>query len=571
MFGLYPVIIYGKLYVLTVTVYLLERYHQAAHLVGNRRNEYYHVEYFFRPFFKYTKKLLNVHEYFFVYKMDNASSFFLEQEISNLFLFTAFYVLIFFILGFLFFSNYFSIDKMDADYIKEVALNASLLVLCCIFFLWLSFDHTVPGFQFVGGFNWLNFLHIRAVFGLDGISLMFILLTAFLIPFCILIGWESIIYKIREYLILLFVIEFLLFFVFISLDFIFFYAAFESVLIPMFILIVVWGSRERKIHAAYQFFLYTLIGSVLMLLGIIYIYKSLGTTNIQAFLNSTFTKKEELLLWICFFIPFAVKMPMFPFHIWLPEAHVEAPTAGSVLLAGILLKLGTYGVLRVLLPSFSYANIYFTPLVFTLAILGVIYSSCTTIRQIDLKKIIAYSSVAHMNFLLLGLFSLNSVGISGSIFLMLSHGLVSSGLFLCVGILYDRYHTRLLKYYGGLIFYMPIFGTFFLILSLANIGFPGTSSFIGELLIMIGAFNFNIVATLLGGIGLITGACYAMWLYNRVVFGELQEKFITKFCDLNLREFFILFFLCFFVILIGIYPLPFLDSYNLYCVQNALY
>lgn len=470
-----------------------------------------------------------------------------------------------------FFSSiflFFISEEKNYFFVKEFALVVSLFVLYFSLLLWLAMDYSTPGFQYINSFEWSFFsTGIRLTYGIDGLSLMFIVLTAFLMPFCILIGWDSIEKRIKEYYFSLLIIEFLLLNVFSILDLFFFYVFFESVLIPMFLLILVWGSRERKIHAAYQFFLYTLLGSVFMLLGIIYIYLEMGSCDIQMFLTYSFSKEAQFALWLCFFFPFAVKIPMFPFHIWLPEAHVEAPTSGSVLLAGVLLKLGTYGILRLLLPGFAYANNYFAPLVFTFAILGIIYSSCTTIRQIDLKKIIAYSSVAHMNFVLLGMFSLNSLAISGSIFLMLSHGLVSSALFLCVGILYDRYHTRLLKYYGGLIYYMPLFGFFFLFLSLANIGLPGTSSFIGEFLIMIGVFDYNMFACILGGLGMITGACYAMWLYNRVVFGDIQSKFFFKFSDLNEREFFILFIFFLFILITGIYPNIILDIFSLYCID----
>jgi NADH-quinone oxidoreductase subunit M len=482
------------------------------------------------------------------------------NTLSYLILFIIFIPLVFFLLLFFF-------DEKQINYIKEFSLFGTLLTIFYSFFLWHNFNYTVPGFQFLHSFGWSEFLNIKYTIGLDGLSLMFFLLTVILMPFCILISWDSVNKKVKEYYMALLLIEFLLLNIFSVLDLVFFYVFFESVLIPMFLLIIVWGSRERKIHAAYQFFIYTLFGSVLMLLAIVYIYFNLKSTDIQIFLTATFPKNIELILWLCFFFPFAVKIPMFPFHIWLPEAHVEAPTAGSVLLAGVLLKLGTYGILRLLLPSFEYANLYFTPLVFTFSIVGIIYSSCTTIRQIDLKKIIAYSSVAHMNFVLIGLFSVNSLAVSGSIFLMLSHGLVSSGLFLCVGMLYDRYHTRLLKYYGGLITYMPLFGFFFMFLSFANIGFPGTSSFVGELLITLGAFSFNIVATLLACIGMITGACYAMWLYNRVVFGQLQVTFLKKFSDINEREFYILTILFIFILITGIYPNPILDTYSLYAIS----
>jgi len=304
--------------------------------------------------------------------------------------------------------------------------------------------------------------------------------------------------------------EFFLINVFSVLDLFFFYIFFESILIPMFIIIGVWGSRQRKIHAAYQFFFYTLFGSIIMLIGIIVIYFNTGTTDIQVLAQTEFSEMRQIFLWLSFFCSFAVKVPMLPVHIWLPEAHVEAPTAGSVILAGVLLKLGTYGIIRFMIPMFPYAMIYFTPLVFTMCVIAIIYSSATTIRQIDLKKIIAYSSVAHMNFALLGLFTNNSMGIEGSLFLLLGHGVVSSGLFLCIGILYDRYHTRNILYYGGLVQTMPIFSIIFLIFSLANIGFPGTVNFIGEFLVLVGTFKLNTTVAFLSATGMVLGAVYVI-------------------------------------------------------------
>lgn len=447
--------------------------------------------------------------------------------------------------------------------VKKFSLFFSILIFFFSFYLFLFFDNFSSSFQFVCDLPWFLFNNIFISLGLDGFSVLFVLLTTFLQIFCVLISWNSIFYKIRVYYFLLFLIEFCLLVFFSSLDLILFYVFFESVLIPMFILIIVWGSRSRKVHAALQFFLYTLIGSVLMLLGILFIYSELGTTDITYFLNHIFSEDRQMILWLCFFIPFAVKVPMFPFHIWLPEAHVEAPTAGSVLLAGVLLKLGTYGMLRLMIPAFPFANNKYLFFVFILGILGIIYSSCATIRQIDLKKIIAYSSVAHMNFVIVGLFSQNCAAVSGSVFLMLSHGLVSSALFLCVGVLYDRYHTRNLKYYGGLVMVMPLFSILFLLFSLANIGMPGSSSFIGEFFILLGIFPLNRFVTILAGLSMVLGACYAMWLYNRIVFGDLKIKFIARFSDLNGREFSLLFPFAFLVLLIGINPMPFIDVYTL--------
>jgi len=328
----------------------------------------------------------------------------------------------------------------------------------------------------------------------------------------------------------------------------------------MFLIIGIWGSRERKIHAAYQFFLYTLIGSLLMLLGVIYIYVVLGSTHCYVLLNNDFSVIESRLLWLAFFASFAVKVPMVPVHIWLPEAHVEAPTAGSVLLAGILLKMGTYGLLRFSLPMFPEATVYFQPLVYVISLISIIYSACTTIRQIDLKKIIAYSSVGHMNFVTLGILSNNLYGIEGSIFLMLSHGLVSSALFLCVGLLYERYHTRVLLYYGGLVYGMPLFAIFFLLFTLANVSLPGTSSFVGEFLVLVGVYQTSFFTTFIATVGVILGAVYAMWLYNRVMFGSVKIDYLTKFSDLNLKEVYLLGVLLLGVISLGIYPSIILES-----------
>ena len=357
--------------------------------------------------------------------------------------------------------------------------------------------------------------------------------------------------------------ELLLINVFATLDLFFFYVFFESVLIPMFIIIGVWGSRQRKIHAAYQLFFFTLFGSILMLIGIIVIYSQIGSTDLQLLSQAEFSKYRQIFLWLSFFASFAVKIPMLPVHIWLPEAHVEAPTAGSVILAGVLLKLGTYGIIRFMLPLFPYAVLYFTPLVFTMCIIAIIYSSATTIRQIDLKKIIAYSSVAHMNYALLGLFTNNTQGLEGSLFFMLGHGVVSSGLFLSIGLLYDRYHTRNLLYYGGLVQTMPIFSVFFLLFTLANIGLPGTVNFVGEFLVLIGTWKVNTTVTFLGAAGLILGAVYAIWFYNRLVFGQVRLYSLQNFVDLKKREIHVLLPLGVLTILMGIYPIIFLNTFSL--------
>nr|QIA60885.1 NADH dehydrogenase subunit 4 [Plicanthus hirtellus] len=443
--------------------------------------------------------------------------------------------------------------------IQGITIWTSLITFLYSLFFWIRFENDTAKFQFVETIRWLPYPNINFYIGIDGISLFFVILTTFLTPICILVGFYSVKSYKKEYMIAFFICESFLIAVFCSLDLLIFYVFFESVLIPMFIIIGVWGSRQRKIKAAYQFFLYTLMGSLFMLLAILFISFQTGTTDLQILLTTEFSERRQILLWIAFFASFSVKVPMVPVHIWLPEAHVEAPTAGSVILAGILLKLGTYGFLRFSIPMFPEATPYFTPFIYALSVIAIIYTSLTTIRQIDLKKIIAYSSVAHMNFVTIGMFSLNIQGIEGSILLMLSHGPVSSALFLCVGALYDRHKTRIVKYYGGLVSTMPIFSTIFLFFTLANMSLPGTSSFIGEFLILVGAFQRNSLVAALAALGMILGAAYSLWLYNRVVFGNLKPNFLLKFSDLNRRE--VLIFLPFIagVIWMGVYPEVFLE------------
>nr|YP_010015206.1 NADH dehydrogenase subunit 4 [Wiesnerella denudata]QIA59806.1 NADH dehydrogenase subunit 4 [Wiesnerella denudata]QOI14339.1 NADH dehydrogenase subunit 4 [Wiesnerella denudata] len=443
--------------------------------------------------------------------------------------------------------------------IRGITIWTSLITFLYSIFFWIRFENDTAKFQFVETIRWLPYSNINFYIGIDGISLFFVILTTFLTPICILVGFYSVKSYKKEYMIAFFICESFLIAVFCSLDLLIFYVFFESVLIPMFIIIGVWGSRQRKIKAAYQFFLYTLMGSLFMLLAILFIFFQTGTTDLQILLTTEFSERRQILLWIAFFASFSVKVPMVPVHIWLPEAHVEAPTAGSVILAGILLKLGTYGFLRFSIPMFPEATLYFTPFIYTLSVIAIIYTSLTTIRQIDLKKIIAYSSVAHMNFVTIGMFSLNIQGIEGSILLMLSHGLVSSALFLCVGALYDRHKTRIVKYYGGLVSTMPIFSTIFLFFTLANMSLPGTSSFIGEFLILVGAFQRNSLVATLAALGMILGAAYSLWLYNRVVFGNFNPNFILKFSDLNRREVLIFFPFIVGVIWMGVYPEVFLE------------
>nr|YP_009132726.1 NADH dehydrogenase subunit 4 [Bangia fuscopurpurea]AKA66491.1 NADH dehydrogenase subunit 4 [Bangia fuscopurpurea] len=452
--------------------------------------------------------------------------------------------------------------------IRNIAFGVAQLTFISSILLWLCFESTTSLFQFVYTINWFPSYNIYYTIGIDGISLFFIILTTWLITSCILISWNMPNNQIKEYLICFLMLEAILIQVFCVLDILFFYIFFESVLIPMFLIIGVWGSRQRKIRAAYQFFIYTLAGSLLMLLAILVIYFQQGTTDIQVLWNVNFDIRTQILLWLAFFASLAVKIPMVPFHIWLPEAHAEAPTAGSVILAGVLLKMGGYGFLRFSLPMFPEASIYFAPVIYLLSIIAAIYASLTTIRQVDLKKIIAYSSVSHMGFVTLGLFSFNIQGIEGSIILMLSHGLVSSALFLCVGILYDRHKTRILKYYGGLVQVMPIFSILLLFFIFSNIGFPGTSSFVGELLVLMGLFQFSPMVTFLSAFSMILGAGYSVWLFNRLCFGNLKLQYFKNFQDVSRREFFILLPLSVSVLWMGVYPEVFLNeihcsSYNL--------
>lgn len=449
----------------------------------------------------------------------------------------------------------------------------ALWVTCATFifslFLWISFDRSSSFFQFTESFIWSTSINFYYTIGVDGISLFFIILTTFLSVVCILISWNSVSIFLKDYLLCFLILEFFLIQVFCVLDLCLFYIFFESVLIPMFLIIGIWGSRVRKIRAAFQLFLYTLLGSLLMLLAILFLYLYAGTTDLQFLWQVYFPESFQIILWLAFFSSFAVKIPMFPFHIWLPEAHAEAPTAGSVILAGVLLKMGGYGFLRFSLPMFPIASIFFTPFIFTLSLIAIIYASLTTLRQIDLKKIIAYSSVSHMGFVTIGIFSLNTQGVEGSILLMLSHGLVSSALFLCVGFLYDRYKTRIIKYYSGLVQTMPIFTIFLLFFSFANLGFPGTSSFVGEILVLIGAFQISTSMVFLAAIGTVLAAAYSIWLFNRVSFGSLKLQYFSYFQDVSRREFWILLILVFMVLWMGVYPSVFLSEVH-FSVANLI-
>ena len=441
--------------------------------------------------------------------------------------------------------------------ILSTGLQVSCLCFCASLLLWICFD-TGAGYLFDQSFSLVlapfSTLSLFSFYiGIDAISLFFIVLTCFLIPICILVGWTSITVFVKEYVICFLALETCVLFAFTVADLLLFYIFFESVLIPMFLIIGVWGSRERKIKAAYSFFLYTLNGSLLMLIAILLIYCQTGSLNIPVLYAVSFSESRECLIWLAFFASFAVKVPMIPVHIWLPEAHVEAPTAGSVILAGILLKLGTYGFLRFSIPMLPSACLYFSPLVQTLSVIAIIYTSLTTCRQVDLKKIIAYSSVAHMNFVTLGLFSLNAMGIEGAVLLMLAHGLVSPALFCLVGFLYDRHKTRILRYYGGIARTRPLYSIFFLFFTMANISLPGTANFVGEFLVFTGAYQNNTFVALLSTSGMVLGAAYGLWLCNRLLFG-LPKVYTAVDSDCTRREFALMLPLTILVLILGFYP-----------------
>ena len=445
-------------------------------------------------------------------------------------------------------------------YLKLIALNSSCATFIFSLILWVFFNKSTSFFQYSYSFKWLPMFNFSVSLGVDGLSLFLILLTTLLIPLCLLASWDSIKHSLKNYLLCFLVMEFFLLSVFCILDVLLFYIFFESVLIPMYLIIGIWGSRERKVRASYFFFLYTLFGSVFMLLSILYIYYQVGSTDYEVLLSFSFSSIEQKIMWLTFFTSFATKVPMIPVHLWLPEAHVEAPTAGSVILAGVLLKLGTYGFLRFSFPLFPEGCFFFTPVVYSLSVVGVIYASFTSIRQTDFKRIIAYTSVAHMNLVMIGLFSFNVIGIEGAILQSLSHGFVASALFLIIGVVYDRHHTRMVKYYGGLVHTMPIYVFIFLFFTMANIGLPGTSSFVGELLILTGSFKINTSVTFLGATGMIIGGAYALWLFNRIAYGNLKTQYFRKYLDLNKREFLTFLPLIIGTLITGIYPNIFLDS-----------
>lgn len=438
--------------------------------------------------------------------------------------------------------------------IRNVALLTTVFVFILSLVVWAGFDNSNPGFQMVEELDWMG-SGISYHMGVDGISVLFVVLSAFLMPFCILASWVSVEKRVKEYMIAFLILETLMIGVFCALDLFLFYAFFEASLIPMFIIIGVWGGK-RRVYASLKFFLYTLLGSVLMLIAIMAMYWQAGTMNIVELLQYNFPASMQTWLWLAFFASFAVKMPMWPVHTWLPDAHVEAPTAGSVILAGILLKLGGYGFIRFSLPMFPLASADFAPFIFTLSVVAIIYTSLVAMVQEDMKKLIAYSSVAHMAYVTMGIFAANEQGLQGAIFQMLSHGIVSGALFLCVGVIYDRMHAREIAAFGGLVNNMPKYAVAFLIFTMANVGLPGTSGFIGEFLTLFGVFRVNTWVALFATTGVILSAAYALWLYRKVIFGALDKESLKALLDLSPREKLILYPLVALTIFFGVYPTP---------------
>ena len=451
-----------------------------------------------------------------------------------------------------------SSEKYNFKSSKYVALFVSFVNFFISIYLWYIFDPSITDFQFVENRIWIkNFINYKI--GIDGISILFIILSTLISFLCIVSVNKTISVRLKEFLIAILLMESLMIGVFCSLDLVIFYLFFEGGLIPMFLIIGIWGG-PRRVYSAFKFFLFTLLGSVLMLIAIISIYWLHGTTDIVELYNLGIETKYQNLLWLAFFSSFAVKTPMWPVHTWLPDAHVEAPTAGSVLLAAILLKMAGYGFIRFSLGLFPLASDYFVPLIYFLSLIAIIYTSFVALMQEDMKKLIAYSSVAHMGYVTLGIFTITKQGLEGSIVQMISHGLVSAALFLCVGVVYDRIHSRLISTYGGVVSIMPKYAVFFMIFTLAAVGLPGTSGFVGEFLILMGAFKKSFLVATLASLGVILGAAYMLWLYKRVIFGKLLNKDLLKMLDLNKSEIFIFSFLAIPTLFFGFYPEPLLNT-----------
>ena len=459
-------------------------------------------------------------------------------------------------------------DKTTNNNSIYISLFSSVATFLLSLFLWHSLNFDTSEFQFTEEKSWIND-SIKFKLGVDGISILFIVLTTFITPICIISCANSIKIRVKEFLIAILILETFMIGVFCSLDLVIFYLFFEAGLIPMFLIIGVWGG-PRRVYSAFKFFLFTLLGSVLMLVAIIVIYWLTGTTDITQIYEIKIPIEYQNILWLAFFSSFAVKMPMWPVHTWLPDAHVEAPTAGSVILAAILLKMAGYGFLRFSIPMFPLASEYFTPLIFTLSIVAIIYTSLVALMQEDMKKLIAYSSVAHMGYVTLGIFTFTKQGIEGSIYQMISHGLISAALFLCVGVVYDRLHSRMISSYGGLVNHIPKYSFLFLIFALAALGLPGTSGFLGEFLILTGTFQKSYLAAMLATFGVVLGAAYMLWLTKRVIFGVANNSEIKKLNDINKSEIVMLISLAFLILFFGFYPLPIMETLNV-SVNNLIY
>ncbi|MGF1561631.1 MAG: NADH-quinone oxidoreductase subunit M [Geminicoccaceae bacterium] len=450
-------------------------------------------------------------------------------------------------------------EEIVATNARWVALWTSSLTFLMSLLVLGGFDSNEAGFQFVEKGAWFVGLDINYHLGIDGISLWFVLLSALLTPICVVGSWYAVTTRVKEYMIAFLVMDSLMIGVFCALDFVLFYLFFEAILIPMYLIIGIWGG-PRRIYASFKFFLYTLLGSVLFLIAMLAIFLETGTTDIPTLIQTAeFGRTMQLWLWLAMFASFAVKVPMWPFHTWLPDAHVEAPTAGSVLLAGILLKLGGYGFLRFSLPMLPEASEFFTPLIYALSVIAVIYTSLVALMQDDMKKLIAYSSVAHMGIVTIGIFAFNEQGLTGGIFQMLSHGVVSAALFMCVGVIYDRLHTREIAAYGGLASIMPSYALIFMLFTMASVGLPGTSGFVGEILVIVGVFQFNTWVALFAASGMILSAGYMLWLYRRVIFGTLEKESLKAMRDMRAHEMIAFAPLVLLALFMGIYPSYFLD------------
>ncbi|MFO1026671.1 MAG: NADH-quinone oxidoreductase subunit M [Acetobacteraceae bacterium] len=447
-------------------------------------------------------------------------------------------------------------EETVASNARWTALWTSLLVFGLSLVLWFQFDIAEPGFQFQEHVSWLPEFKVGYSMGVDGVSVLFVLLSTVLTPICILSAWEAIHTRVREFMMSFLILETMMVGMFASTDFVLFYMFFEGVLIPMYLIIGVWGG-PRRVYAAVKFFLYTLTGSVLMLLALIYMWVQAGTTDFGGLMQTHFSTAAQTWLFLAFFASFAVKVPMWPVHTWLPDAHVEAPTAGSVILAGVLLKMGAYGFLRFSIPMLPQASAYFAPFMFTLSVVAVIYTSLVALAQTDMKKLIAYSSVAHMGVVTIGLFTFNIQGINGGLFQMLSHGVVSAALFLVVGVVYDRIHSREIARYGGLADRMPSYALVFMLFMMASVGLPGTAGFVGEFLVIIGSLQVNFWLALLGGMGMILGAVYMLYLYSRVIFGRITREDLRNILDLSPREWAVFAPLIVLTLWMGIYPSSF--------------